>query len=134
MRKEQLEDVRVRAQQEAEERLVRLIARPPKPREPQAPQAFNPFGFALPKPPGDEPHIPEGELAELRRKLRAGELDERTVEVDVDEPGPSMPLVSIFGGPGMEEIERKMGEMLGNLPGAKGQTKRRSLRVAEARR
>ncbi|MET0343485.1 MAG: ATP-dependent protease ATPase subunit HslU [Polyangiales bacterium] len=135
VRKEQLEEVRARAQHDAEERLVRLIARPPKAREPQAaPQAFNPFGFALPKAPGDEPHIPESELSELRKKLRAGELDERTVEVDVDEPGPSMPLVSIFGGPGMEEIERKMGEMLGSIPGAKGQTKRRSLRVAEARR
>ena len=135
VRKEQLEEVRTRAQQEAEERLVRLIARPPKPREQSAqPQAFNPFGFALPKPPSDEPSIPESELTELRKRLRGGELDEREVEVDVDEPGPSLPLVSIFGGAGMEEVERKMGEMLGNLPGAKGQSKRRTLRVAEARR
>src|SRR4051812_14268786 len=89
VRKEQLEEVHTRAQQEAEEKLVRLIARPPKPREAQAPaQGFNPFGFALPKPPGEEPHIPESELNELKKKLRSGELDDRTVDVDVDEPGP----------------------------------------------
>ena len=137
VRKEQLDEVRVRAAQQAEEQLVRMIARP-KPREepqpPQSPQAFNPFGFALPKAAQPEVTIPESELSEVRKRLRAGELEERTVELDVDEPPPSMPLVSIFGGPGMDDIERKMGDMLGNLPGLKGQTRRRSLRVSEARR
>ena len=137
VRKEQLDEVRVRAAQQAEEQLVRLIARP-KPREeaPQAqsPQAFNPFGFALPKPVQPEVTIAESELADVRKRLRAGELEERSVELDVDEPAPSMPLVSIFGGPGMDDIERKMGDMLGNIPGLKGQTRRRSLRVSEARR
>jgi ATP-dependent HslUV protease ATP-binding subunit HslU len=138
VRKEQLDEVRTRAQHDAEERLVRLIARPQKPREPAqtTAQPFNPFGFALPKAPAEEPHIPEHELAELRKRLRAGELDDRTVEVEVDEPSAQMPLVSMFGGAGMEEIERKMGEMLSNLPGLKGggASRRRSLRVAEARR
>jgi ATP-dependent HslUV protease ATP-binding subunit HslU len=139
VRKEQLEDVKVRAAQQAEEQLVRLIARP-KPREEPAaaatPQAFNPFGFALPKQAQPEPSIPESELSEVRKRLRAGELEERMVELDLDEPAPGLPLVSIFGGPGMEDLERKMGDMLGNIPGLKGagQTKRRSVRVSEARR
>jgi ATP-dependent HslUV protease ATP-binding subunit HslU len=137
VRKEQIEEVKLRASQQAEERLVRLIARP-KPREEpasaSAQQPFNPFGFALPKPPVQEPAIPESELSEVRKRLRAGELEERLVEIEVEDAGPSMPLVSIFGGPGMEEIERKMGDMLGNIPGLKGQTKRRSIPVSEARR
>jgi len=137
VRKEQLEEVRARAAQQAEERLVRLLARPTPPPEPAPSQAgqqpFNPFGFMLPKQ-HSEPHIPESELQEVRKRLRAGELEERSVDVDVDEPGPSMPMVSMFGGPGMEDMERKLGEVLGNLPGMKGQTRRRSLRVAEARR
>jgi ATP-dependent HslUV protease ATP-binding subunit HslU len=135
VRKEQLEEVRVRAVQQAEERLVRLIARPKEREEPtqQPQQAFNPFAFALPKLP-QEPSIPESELSDVRRRLRSGELEERMVDVDVEESGPGLPLVGVFGGAGMEELERKMGDMLGNLPGMKGQTKRRTLKVSEARR
>jgi len=137
VRKEQLEEVRVRATQQAEEQLVRLIARPKVKEEPAAqPQAFNPFGFALPKMPTQEPSIPEHELSDVRRRLRAGELEDRTVDIDVDEAPQGMPLVSIFGGPGMEDLERKMGDMLGNIPGLKGggQTKRRSMTVRDARK
>jgi ATP-dependent HslUV protease ATP-binding subunit HslU len=134
VRKEQLEQVRTRAQHQAEERLIRLLARPPAPAEPAAPQQpINPFGFVLSKPPA-EPQISDSELSELRKRLRAGELEERQVEIEVDEPGPALPLVSMFGGAGMEEMERKMSEVLGNLPGMKGQTRRRTMRVAEARR
>jgi ATP-dependent HslUV protease ATP-binding subunit HslU len=136
VRQEQLETVRTRAAQQAEERLVKLIARPrstnPQPAQP-APQSFGPFNFNWPAKPESEPVVPESEFLETRKRLRAGELEERLVEVDVEEPGGS-PLVSMFGGPGMEDLERKMGEMLGGLGGAKGRTKRRSVRVAEARK
>jgi ATP-dependent HslUV protease ATP-binding subunit HslU len=136
VRKEQLEEVRTRAAQQAEERLVRLLARPPiaepAPSSTQQ-QPFNPFGFMLPKQ-NQEPVIAESELSEWRRRLRSGELEERQVDVDVEEPGPTLPFVGMLGGPGMEEMERKMGEVLGSLPGLKGQTRRRSLSVAEARR
>jgi ATP-dependent HslUV protease ATP-binding subunit HslU len=139
VRKEQLEEVKLRASQQAEDQLVRLIARP-KPREepaqPAQPQAFNPFGFALPKLAQPEVVIPESELADVKKRLRAGELEERMIELEVDEAPAGMPLVSLFGGPGMEDIERKMGDMLNNIPGLKGaaQTKRRTMRVADARK
>jgi len=136
VRAEQLENVKTRGAQLAEERLVKLIARPaakaPAP-SPQ-PQSFGPFNFNWPAAGKDaEPVIPESELQETRKKLRAGELEEHLVEVDVEEPTGS-PLVSIFGGPGMEELERKMGDMLGGLPGMKGRTKRRSMKVSDARK
>ncbi len=134
VRKEQLEQVRVRATQQAEERLVRLIARPKQREEPPAAQALNPFGFQLPKHSAESPSIPEAELHDVRRRLRAGELDERLVELEVEEPGPSVPLVGMFGGTGMEELERKVGDMLGNLPGFKAPTRRRTMSVVEARR
>jgi ATP-dependent HslUV protease ATP-binding subunit HslU len=136
VRQEQLETVRTRATQLAEERLVKLIARPKaQPQQPaqQAPQNFGPFSFNWPAKAENEPVIPDSELSDTRRKLRAGELEERMVDVDVDEASGGSPIMSIFGGPGMEDIERKMGEMLGGLGGMKGKTKRRSLRVAEAR-
>jgi ATP-dependent HslUV protease ATP-binding subunit HslU len=98
------------------------------------PQSFGPFSFNVPKQ-RPEPVIPEFELNDWRKRLRSGELDERMVEVDVEEKG-GMPLLSIFGGggPGMDDLERKMGDMLGQLPGAKGKAKKRSVRVVEARK
>ena len=101
------------------------------------PQSFGPFSFNVPKQ-RTEPVIPEAELNDWRKRLRSGELDERLVDVDVEEKG-GMPLLSIFGGPGMggpgmDDLERKMGDMLGQLPGAKGKAKKRSVRVVEARK
>jgi len=137
VRGEQVDNVKTRAGQLAEERLIKLIARPAvKPVEPPPPQqqSFGPFNFAWPATKQEaEPVIPESEFNETRKKLRAGELEERLVEIDVEEPTGS-PLMSIFGGPGMEDMERKMGDMLAGLPGMKGRTKRRSLRVSDARK
>jgi ATP-dependent HslUV protease ATP-binding subunit HslU len=134
VRSEQIEEVRIKGARNAEDRLVRLLARPHVHAEPeQTQQSFGPFSFAVPKQ-RSEPEIPEAELADYRKRLRAGELDDRSVEVDMEEKGGGMPLVSIFGGPGMDDLERKMGDMLGGLPGMKGKTKRRSLRVSEARK
>jgi ATP-dependent HslUV protease ATP-binding subunit HslU len=78
--------------------------------------------------------VPESEVAEVKRKLRSGELDEMLVEIEVEEKGAGLPLMSIFGGPGMEDMERKMGDMLGQLPGAKGKARRRSVPVKEAKK
>src|SRR6266851_3820965 len=63
-------------------------------------------------------------------QLRAGGLDDRMVEVDVQErPQGNM---QIFGAQGMEEMGINLQEMLGNLPFGK-KTKKRKLRVPEAR-
>jgi ATP-dependent HslUV protease ATP-binding subunit HslU len=138
VRQEQIAEVQTRAERAAEERLARILARPVEkpPQEPPRTQSFGPFQFTLPTKPPAEPEIPESELQEWKRKLRSGELDERMVEIDIDEKGGGMPLVSVFGGPGMEDLERKMGDMLGQLPGLKGgeRQKRRSVTVREAKK
>jgi ATP-dependent HslUV protease ATP-binding subunit HslU len=136
VRTEEIEAVRIKAARSAEDRLVRLLARPAQHEEPETtPQSFGPFSFNIPKP-RTEPVIPEAELADTKKRLRAGELDERLIEIDVEEKGGGLPLVSIFGGgPGMDDLERKMGDMLGGLPGlGKGKQKRRSVRVADAKK
>ena len=134
VRSEQIEEVRIKAARNAEDRLVRMLARPHAQPEPEpVQQSFGPFSFSLPGKPR-EVEIPESELTDYRKRLRAGEFDERTIEVDVEEKGGGMPLVSIFGGPGMDDLERKMGDMLGGLPGMKGKSKKKSLRVSEARK
>ena len=66
----------------------------------------------------------------FRRKLRAGELDDTMIEVEVSDPAPSMPFLDLPGqqpgGAGMMDI----GEMLGRAFG--GRKRRRRLTVAES--
>jgi ATP-dependent HslUV protease ATP-binding subunit HslU len=134
VRAEEIEVVRTRATHLAEEKLVRILARPERREEPElVPQQFGPFSFSLPKPP-KEPVIPEGELAETRKKLRAGELDERLIDIDVEESGAGLPFMSMLGGPGMEDLQNKMGDLLGSMPGMKGKAKRQTVSVREARK
>lgn len=132
VRREEVSGVQTRAAQLAEERLIRLLARPVTSPEPKTtPQSFGPFTFSVPK---NEPEreVPAAEALEIRNRLRAGELDDRMVEIDVEDQG-GMPLVSVLGGAGMGDLEQKLGDMFGGLPGMKGKTRKRNVRVSEAK-
>ncbi|MBM3296494.1 MAG: ATP-dependent protease ATPase subunit HslU [Candidatus Aminicenantes bacterium] len=65
----------------------------------------------------------------LRRQLREGRLEERTVELEVKER-PASPL-EIFSNSGMEEIGIHIQEIIPGLMG--GKSKRRRMKVQEAR-
>lgn len=65
----------------------------------------------------------------FREKLRNGELDARTIELDL--PVPQMPLMQVMGPVSMEEMGINIQEMLGNILPKK--EKRRRFTVAEAR-
>ena len=65
----------------------------------------------------------------LRGLLRDGELEDRTVEVEVTQS--SMPMLD-FDAPGMEGVDWSVGEMLQEMMPKK--TKRREVEVSEARR
>jgi ATP-dependent HslUV protease ATP-binding subunit HslU len=67
----------------------------------------------------------------LRGMLRAGGLDERQVEMEVQER--STPTMQIFGTQGMEEMGLNLQEMLGSLPFGK-KARKRKMGVPEARR
>ncbi|MGH7355170.1 MAG: ATP-dependent protease ATPase subunit HslU, partial [Candidatus Rokuibacteriota bacterium] len=70
-------------------------------------------------------------LEKLRAQLRDGKLDERMVELETQQT--AMPLVEVLsGGQGLEEMGLQLKDMLSNL--VPGRTKRRRVRVAEARR
>jgi ATP-dependent HslUV protease ATP-binding subunit HslU len=131
VRDEEMERVRERAAQVAEERLLDLLA-------PQiAAEAVRTQGFIAPPPDSGQPIVPPQPAPvhrdELRRRLRAGELDDRFVEVEVSE-APQLPMMQIFGPQGMEEMGLQLGEMLGNLPGPFGRrTRRKKVKVSEAR-
>ena len=65
----------------------------------------------------------------LRRMLTNGKLDERYVELEV--ANNNVPMVEIFSGTGMEEMEFNVKEIFGSImPGRK---KKRRLKVPEAR-
>jgi len=66
----------------------------------------------------------------LRQHLRAGRLDERMVEIDVQQQ--SMPMVEVLGAQGLEEMGMQLKDMLSNLMPSR--TKRRRVTVVEAKR
>src|SRR3989442_3533100 len=103
VREERQKEVQPRADELAEERLLDLLL------------------------PGSRDSTRE----KLRGMLRAGGLDDRTVEVDVQER--ATPTMQIFGTQGMEEMGLNLQEMLGNLPFGR-KSKKRKLSVPEARR
>jgi ATP-dependent HslUV protease ATP-binding subunit HslU len=72
----------------------------------------------------------ESTLEKLRAQLRAGRLDERVVELETQQQ--AMPMVEILSGQGMEEMGIQLKDMLSNILPTR--TKRRRVRVAEARR
>jgi ATP-dependent HslUV protease ATP-binding subunit HslU len=65
----------------------------------------------------------------FREKLRAGELDHRTIEIDV--PASQMPLMQVMGPMSLEEMGINVQDMFGNLFPKK--SKQRKLSVAEAK-
>jgi len=52
----------------------------------------------------------------------------------LDVPDSGSPLVSIFGGHGMDEMEIQLKDMLGKLPGFRGKTQRKKVNVKDALR
>jgi ATP-dependent HslUV protease ATP-binding subunit HslU len=65
----------------------------------------------------------------LREQLRNRDLDERLIEIEIQER--STPMIDIIGGQGMEEMGVNFGDMLGNMFPKK--TKRRKVKISEAR-
>ena len=79
--------------------------------------------------PGQEAEGESGTREKFRNMLRDGRLEERFVELETSQR--VTPVVEIFSGAGMEEMEFNFKEMLGNLF-PKG-TKTRRVKVSEAR-
>jgi ATP-dependent HslUV protease ATP-binding subunit HslU len=132
VRAEQLEQVRVRATERAEQRLIEVLRAGGQETDSQSPATIGPFvvssrGAVTP------PRMAPQDAGELRSKLRSGELDDMMVEIEVSES--ASPLVSVLGGQGFDEMELRLRDMLSNLPGlGGGKRERRKLTVAEARR
>ncbi|MGB3051171.1 MAG: ATP-dependent protease ATPase subunit HslU [Polyangiales bacterium] len=135
--KEALESVQTRAQDAAEERLAKMVlaARRP-PAQPQhaepSPQThqFGPLSFQITPQQAQQqqPFYSDSEVNDIRQQLRSGQLDDAEVELDVTDT--NNPFMTIFGAQGTEEVNLQ--DMMSQMPGFKGRTKRRRLKVPEA--
>lgn len=76
----------------------------------------------------DKPQ-PNRTREKLREQLRNGELENRLIEIEIQEK--AAPMIDIVGGQGMEEMGVNFGDMLGNMFPKK--TKRRKINISEAR-
>jgi ATP-dependent HslUV protease ATP-binding subunit HslU len=120
VRDEEQERLKTRAAKAAEERLLDLLLPPPPGRSAPRP------AFEEAAPPA-EPEVTPSTRERFRKMLRAGELDDRIVPVEVSDKS-AMPMVEVFSGSGMEDINFK--DMLGNIfPKRK---KSRQVKVPEA--
>jgi ATP-dependent HslUV protease ATP-binding subunit HslU len=105
VREERLDEVAERAEKNAEERLLDLLMPP----QPEASETI------------------ERTREKLRERLHHGKLDDRIVEVDVKDRGPSFEIATAQG---IEEMDINIKDV---LPGLFGQrTRKRKMRVTEA--
>jgi ATP-dependent HslUV protease ATP-binding subunit HslU len=122
VRREKLQEVRARAEQLVEERLLDLLLPPTRPSAPaDTPEAQQ-----------EEQRARERFQAtreKLREQLHAGRLDDRRVEVDVNEK--SFPSFQVLSSQGVEELDVNLKDLMPGLFG--GRTRRRSLTLPEAR-
>jgi ATP-dependent HslUV protease ATP-binding subunit HslU len=123
---ESTERVKDRAAKQADERLLDLLLPPPTLRTPSG--AYDPSREAA-APPGYSDSYDQTR-EKFRQQLRDGKLEERTVELEVKEKAPALP-VGVISNVGMEEMESSLRDMLGNLFPSK--KKPRKMTVAEAR-
>jgi len=115
IREEQLKDVAGKAGQAAEERLLDLLL-PPRPTAPD-------------EDPTRAREAQQGTRERMREQLRAGRLDDRVVEIDIQDR--QVPSLEIIQGSSIEEIGLNLKDM---MPGFfQGRSKRKRVPVAEAR-
>jgi ATP-dependent HslUV protease ATP-binding subunit HslU len=115
VREERIEEVRSKAAQNAEDRLLDLLLPPTRPTAPDE----------------DPAAVREQQnrtRERFREQLHAGHLDSRVVEIDAREK--SFPSLEIVAGSSIEEIDINLKDMLPGL--FQGKTKKRRMKVPEA--
>ncbi len=109
-REVEMEKVRARAEKAAEERVLDVLVPPPSSWSEQAAEEKD-----------------SAARQRFREKLRAGQLDDMEIEIEVQ----ATPIgVEIMAPPGMEEMTSQLQSMFQNL--APGRTKKRKLRIKDA--
>jgi len=137
VKKQKMEEVRVQAADLAEHRLVDFLL--PQPKKKSAIPDFMKVFSGTGKEREEETEISEPEESSTREStrnkllamLKAGKLDDREVEIEVQESA-SMGIPIMGGGAGLDSMGIDIGEMLGGMLPKK--TKRRRMKISQARR
>jgi ATP-dependent HslUV protease ATP-binding subunit HslU len=131
---ERMLEVESQAAQGVEDRLVDILMPLPS-RE----HAFNPlemlFGARRPEESNEVVEAADRERIQqerkaVRRRLRSGELEDKMVEIEVEDSTP--PMLEVFSGSGMEEMGINLQDMFGGM--FPKRVKRRKVTIREARR
>ena len=130
VKKEESEKVKNKAKERAEERLLDLLLPSPSRKERRE---IRGTGTNNAKVVHDQP-IPlpgpsESTREKFRKMLREGKLDNRIIEIEVEEK--NIPMVEIFSGAGVEEMDINIKDMLGSF--FPKRSKRQKVTVKEAR-
>jgi len=116
VRDEAKQRVLVQARAHAEDRILDLLLPRPRYEQPSA-------GFSTPAATSTD-----GSRERLRTMLRAGELNDRQVEVDAEEN--RVPFMQVFSNSGMEEMGLNLQDMMGQMMGRR--TRKRRVSIPEA--
>ena len=120
---EEAEKVQLKAKEIAEERILDLLLPPRKEERNKVEPTEKPLELVN-KVQGKENTTRE----KLRKLLREHKLDERVVELETTQR--AIPIVEIFSGSGMEEMDINVKDMFGNLFPKK--TRKRKAKISEA--
>ena len=121
VKQEAKERIQVKAQAQAEERILDLLLPPPPSRA-----GFSQTDGHDTNDPTQQPG--QATREKMRRMLRQGKLDEREVEIELTRP--ASPFIEVMAPQGMEDMENQLKEMFSNIMPQK--TKKRRLKVPEA--
>ena len=116
-REAEMQKVRVRAEDAAEDRVIDILVPPARD-----------FGFSTSSTPTEgEAQTGNAARQTFRKRLREGILDEREIEIELAEAGPHM---EIMAPPGMEEMTEQIKSMFSGIGG--GRKKKRKIKIREA--
>ncbi|MBE9546058.1 MAG: ATP-dependent protease ATPase subunit HslU [Proteobacteria bacterium] len=123
---EEQENVKAKAAEIAEERMLDILL-PPRPVEKDVEEVLSDESSED----VDERQIVQQDATreKLRRLLRNGKLDDRSVDLEVSE-GVTGPIIEVFSSSGVEDMGLNIKEMFGNI--FPQQKKKRSVKVPEA--
>ena len=132
---EMQERVMKKAEENVEERILDLLIPPVKKPTDYSTETYNSddsekkIGFDASQQQVSDYELNQRTRDKFREKLRKGDLDDRTVEIDVRTKKPTN--MQIFGPSGMEEMGINLQDFLGNL--SPNKTKKKQVKIKEAR-
>ncbi len=133
VKEEEHKKVEAKARELAEERILDFLyprprtRRKPRPPEPK-PESESTAQLPLLEVSSSEQAREEQTREKMRKLFKSGKLDNRYVEIEIEDRG--LPMIEIFAGSGLEEMDISFREMLGNI--LPRRTKKRKLKVPEA--